>query len=370
MSVRSIKSWISTRSSSKSKSRRSWTRDPEKNKCDVTLQLKRKSGKRDTYYIHTKVLEALDKRRTPYFHKVFEEKAHIVGERASLLSASDEVADKFPLYLDFLYCRSKEEEQQILFNVQNGLDLYKIAEYYGITPLRDMLSKFYRDKTLAFSVVELINESKKFESEDTLESALKQFSQTMQDNESVDEKELEPTFLLRALKKRKELKVPMNRWHSENISCLVALCTQHFKKQLTRSMFYKLTLEEHIPFIDQEAALQLLTVEAEQGYWEDSDNFSSVQGRCIRSLLSDWIGLRNKFESDTAFWKTLRRLSPSILSIILMHATNTARGAEEIKDSGRAMAAEQRDDRSAISVRSMSNRVRIIAPHNMSASTV
>jgi hypothetical protein len=365
MSVQSMRSWISS-STSKAKPRRCWTRDPGKNKCDVTLQMKRMSGKRDTYYMHAKVLERLDKRRAPYFQHVFKEKAHKVGERESLLSASDDIADKFPIYLDYLYCRSKEEEQHMLLNVQNGLDLYKIAKYYGIVPLRHMLSKFYRDKTLAFNVVELINEATKFESEDQLESALEEFAQTMHNNEYVDADQLEPTFLLKALKKRQELKVPMNRLNSENISCLVALCTQNYSKQVTRSMFYKLTLDEHIPFIDQEAALELLIVEAEQGYWEDNDSFSSVQGRCIRSLLSDWIGLRNKFESDTTFWKTLRRLSPSILSILLMHSTNTARGAEAIRDSGRAIDGEQRDDRSVRST--TSNRVRIA--HHMSAATV
>ena len=59
--------------------RYSWTRDPEKNKCDLMLQLKRDSGKRDTYYIHSKVLIELDEHRATYFDKVFMDSAHRVG---------------------------------------------------------------------------------------------------------------------------------------------------------------------------------------------------------------------------------------------------------------------------------------------------
>jgi hypothetical protein len=121
-----------------------------------------------------------------------------------------------------------------------------------------------------------------------------------------------------------------NKVDSENISCLVALCVQQNQDKLTRKMFYSLSSELYIPHIDQEAALQLLTTEQELGYWTDSDTFSSVQSRCIRSLVADWAGLRKKFQSDELYWKALRNLSPSILGVLLMQASKHSQMEEDL----------------------------------------
>jgi hypothetical protein len=321
----SIRSW---KSKSRSKER-CWSRDPGKNKSDWTLHISRESGNTDTYYVHTKVLDKLPPHRVPYFETIFKDNMNQIGDNESEINISDDAADTFSVLLDFLYCSTEKQEHDLLVNVKNGLALYKLAEYYNIRPLQEMLPKFYRDSTLAFNVIEFINEAKKFETSGMLDSAIEQFAHAMHTIEFIEEDQLEPEFLLRAMERRKALKLPMNRWDSENISCLIALCTKHYKYQLTRSLFYKLTHEDYIPFVDQEAAMQILTVEAELNLWSDPDNFSCVQGRCIRSLLGDWAGLRGKFESDSGFWKTLRKLSPSILGILLMHSTGTAHGIEE-----------------------------------------
>jgi hypothetical protein len=253
-----------------------------------------------------------------------------IAESESEITIADQAAaEGFGALLDFLYCTTEEDEQEFLFNVKNGLALYKIADHFEIKPLQEMLCNFYRETTLAFNGVEFINEAKKFDSDGLLKSALHQFAHGMHTTEYIQEDQLEPSFLLQALELRKTLEIPCNRYDSENISCLVALCTQNHKHSINRSLFYKLTHGDYIQYIDQEAALQLLTVEAEMDFWKDTDNFSSVQGRCIRSLLADWTGLREKFDSDAAFWKCLKKLSPSILGILLMHSTGTAHGFEE-----------------------------------------
>ena len=83
-------------------------------------------------------------------------------------------------------------------------------------------------------------------------------------------------------------------------------------------------MEKHAP--DQKSGQRS---ETEEGYWTDTDNFSTVQARSIQSLLSDWVGLRQKFESDAAFWKTLRDLPPNVLGILLMQSTGTAKETED-----------------------------------------
>jgi hypothetical protein len=246
-----------------------------------------------------------------------------IGDRTSELSLPSDVADVFQILLDFLYCASRKEEDELLRNVENGLALYKIAEYFEILPLQIMLVTFYRDTTIPYDVTKLIDGAKKFENKDMLRSGMEQFARTMHTLEYVEEQNLDPLFLIMALKKRKALQVNSTKKDYENISCLVALSTKHYKSKLTRSLFYKLTQEAYIPLIDQEAALQLLTVERELQYWTDTDNFSTVQARCIQSLVSDWSGLRRKFESDSIFWRTLKRLSPNVLGVLLMHSTGT-----------------------------------------------
>jgi hypothetical protein len=247
-----------------------------------------------------------------------------IGDRTSELYLPSHLS--FDSVLDFLYCTTVQEEEDFLFNVKNGLSLYKVAEYFKIKPLQMMLSNFYRETTMPFNVVEFIDGATTLQSKDMFNSGIEQFAQSMHTLDYVEEEKLNPFFLLKALKKRKELGISQTKKDSDNISCLIALCTKHYKDKLTRPIFYKLTQEAYIPYIDQEAALQLLTVESELQYWTDTDNFSTLQARCIHSLLSDWVGLRQKFESDGAFWKTLRGLSQNVLGILLMQSTGTSQG--------------------------------------------
>lgn len=287
-----------------------------------------------------------------------------IGDRTSELALPSDLADVFEVYLDFLY-RGEElvDEEDFLYNVKHGLALYKMAEFFEIVPLRQRLAAFYKANTLPLLGMDLAagagggdlhSESGAGSQNDASKKngavvmvdptgGVERFAKSMHRLEFVEEEKLDPTFLLRALKKRKELGLSgssLSKRDSENISCLVALSTKYHCQTLTRSTFYRLTQEEHLPHIDQEAALQLLTIEVERGFWTDTDNFSTVQARCIQSLLADWKGLRQKFESDGAFWKTLRGLSPNVLGILLMQSSGTVRGKES-QDTREALATSE-----------------------------
>jgi hypothetical protein len=293
----------------------------------------RPTSVRDVYYVHTKVVDQLSPRRVPYFEPIFKDTMKQIGDQCSEICLPCDIADIFDTILDFLYCTNRAEEEDYLFNVKNGLALYKIAEYFRIVPLQTMLVTFYRETTMPFNVMEFVHGASKFNDLEMYDSGIEQFALTMHLMEYIEEDKLEPAFLLLALKKRHRHNPRPSQSDSQNISCLVALCTKHYQTTMTRSMFYKLTQEAYIPHIDQEAALQLLTVETQLGYWEDSENFSTVQARCIRSLLFDWNGLRLKFGSDGAFWKTLRDLSPNVLGILLMQSTGTTKGHNDASTS-------------------------------------
>ena len=302
-----------------------------KSRSDWTIHVvSEEDGAREIYYVHTKVVDDLSSRRVPYFEPVFKDSMKQIGDRTSELSLPSEVAEGFDKLLDFLYCENKKQEEDFLFNVKNGLALKKVAEHFKIEAMQNMLTKFYKDKMTPFHVLEEeARDPTSFEDKENVISEMENFAKTMHTLDYVDEAKLEPSYLLRTLKKRQEMKLTTSKPDSENISCLIALCTKHYRDKMTRKVFYKLTQERYIPHIDQEASLQLLTVESEEGYWTDTDNFSTVQARCIQSLLSDWTGLRQKFESDAAFWKTLRELSPNVLGILLMQSTGTAQEAED-----------------------------------------
>jgi hypothetical protein len=313
----------------------SWRGDRLKSKSDWTIHVARSNdGNRDIYFVHTKIVDDLSPRRVPYFEPIFKDSMRQIGDRTSELTLPSDVADVFDKLLDFLYCADKKQEENFLFNVKNGLGLYKVADHFNVQPLQTMLTKFYRDKTTPFHVMDETTTTKTIDgkkvqvSKGRTRPEMEKFARSMHELDFVDEAKLEPMYLLKALKQRKEMGLTETQRFSENVSCLVALCTNLYREQLTRSMFYKLTQESYIPHIDQEAALQLLTVETEHGYWTDTDNFSTVQARCIQSLLSDWKGLRRKFESDGAFWKALRGLSPNVLGILLMQSTGTSRGTQ------------------------------------------
>ena len=132
------------------------------------------------------------------------------------------------------------------------------------------------------------------------------------------------------LEHRKEMDVDTKKTDFEILSCLIAMCVKENKEKLTCEQFYKLTSNDYIPHIDQEAAVEFLAIERERRFWTDSNSFSSVQSRCIRSLLANWEGLRKKFPSDEAYWKSLRRISPSILGFLLMHASGTVQSEDDV----------------------------------------
>lgn len=306
-----------------------WREDRLKGKSDWTIHVVRSNDEsRDIYYVHTKVVDNLSSRRVPFFEPIFKDKMKQIGDRTSELTLPPDVASAFDKLLDFLYCSDRRQEEEFLFNVKNGLSLYKVAEHFEVEALKAMLTKFYRDKTTPFHFAESTTRTneKGHQSKEEAASPAEQFARDMHTLEYVDELKLDPHYLLKALKKRDEWNLTMTKHDSENISCLIALSTKHCRNKLTRAIFYKMTQEIYIPYIDQEAALQLLTVETELEYWTDTDNFSSVQARCIQALLSDWHGLRKKFDSDGDFWKTLRGLSPNVLGILLMQSTGTAQG--------------------------------------------
>ena len=274
--------------------------------------------------MHKKVFQNLPEDRAECLGPIFKEQMRSKESKGGEIILTDEAADAFDVFLDYLYCKNHREVEKLLKNSENGLALYGFAEHFQIDGLQRLLSDFYRNSTSPENdTLDFINESSnRLLSGGVLDAGLEKFACTLHTMEDIDVKELEPEFLLQALKKRKSMSLTCNRLDSENISCLVALCTLHYKSQLSRKFFYELTHAEYIPFIDQEAALQLLTIETEQKYWEDTDNFSGLQVRCVQSLLKDWKGLRAKFESDTAFWKVLRSIdSGPVLSFLLMHAT-------------------------------------------------
>jgi hypothetical protein len=268
-----------SRSSSRSSTPIDWRDDRFKSKSDWTIHIvhsKDGNGARRLYYVHTKVIDELTTRRIPYFEPIFKDSMKQIGDRTSELYMPSDLL--FDALLDFLYCANEIEEEDFLFNVKNGLSLYKIAEYFKIRSLQSMLCDFYRQTTMPFNVTEYLDGSGSGSASKTLQvrnntremlhSGIEDFAKKMHTLDDVEEEKLDPTFLLKALKKRrKELKIPQTKKESENISCLVALSTKHYKNKLTRSIFYKLTQEAYIPFIDQEAALQLLTVESELQYW-------------------------------------------------------------------------------------------------------
>jgi hypothetical protein len=180
-----------------------------------------------------------------------------------------------------------------------------------------------------------VSSFKSFQSSLKLQRKTKKQKESLADDapasQSANHKEsLGPKALLKVLEQRKKMRIDTKTTDFEIVSCLIAMCLKENKEKLTRTMFYKLTSKGFIPYIDQEAAIEFLTIEEELGFWKDHNNFSSLQSRCIRSVLADWEGLRGKFPSDKAYWGSLRKMSPSILGILLMHASGTSRQDDDM----------------------------------------
>lgn len=302
----------------------------------------------DSYYIDTAALDKLPADRIPLFEQIFMECLEETGNNQSRIVIEDEMAARaFGILLDFLYAKNYDEEVALLSNVQRGQALYRIADYFKVQPLKERVAQFYEAATqgIVSSVTpaespkgrklsknsswgSLVSSASRKDMKKR--SRMETWARDVHTMDCAEQEVLEAETLLDVLKQRKAMGLSFSKVDSENISCLVAVSVESNRDKISREMFYNLTSPEYIPHIDQEAALQFLTVEQEKGFWKDRDNFSSVQSRCIRSLLADWEGLRRKFHSDELYWRALKKLSPSILGILLMHASKTTQGDEDL----------------------------------------
>eukprot|EP00934_Nitzschia_sp_Nitz4_P007285 Nitzschia sp. Nitz4//scaffold30_size153850//612//3638//NITZ4_002754-RA/size153850-augustus-gene-0.64-mRNA-1//-1//CDS//3329547190//7275//frame0 len=258
---------------------RQWSRSQRK--CphsDWTIHIVNpQTGRRDTYYIHTKALDSLPDHRSPYFEPIFTEKLkHVGNQESELIINDDTVAEGFGIFLDFLYATSANEEESLLNNVKRGMIIFGYANYFQVLALKRMLATFYRRNTSALiqdtppSSTASSSMPKLFQKRSSQcyrdpppepESPMDAFARSMATIKYIDDAQLQLEYFIQVLERRKQLNITSSTAESKNISCLVAMCAEHNRKSLTRRLFYKLTHKDYIPHINQQAALKLLTIE-------------------------------------------------------------------------------------------------------------
>jgi hypothetical protein len=313
---------------------------------------------KESYYIQSKILDSLPKERIPLFHRILSQCMEEIGENESRLVIKDnETADGFAIFLDLLYAKNEQAESALLNNPRNRRVLHRFAEYFGAKALKGYITENYchgpgtmqstkrmaelqhdsndgkndsdtrtREPSpyLSSCPVNILEVSKTIvqnpSQRQQRRTRMSQVAELLPTMEEANGSLLEPENLLRLLKQRHKEHPEPNRADSEIASCLVAFCIEKYKSELTRDVFYQLTRREYMTYIDQEAAIRILTAEVELDYWKDPDNLSSVQTRCTRSLLEDFEGFRNSFGSDDDCWKALRGLAPNVLALLLTHA--------------------------------------------------
>ena len=135
---------------------------------------------------------------------------------------------------------------------------------------------------------------------------------------------LNPELLVQVVQKSKTLRRNY-KCSSSKLSQLVAGCAQAHFHMLTKTSFYMLTDEEHLPCIEPIAAIKLLATETMLLGGEEEEpprgESSSLRERCVDAIAKSWHKVRNDVEESPLISSQMKAIGSGLLFEILLKAT-------------------------------------------------
>ena len=275
----------------------SWRLDASQSLSDWKIRIHhQRKGCTTEYHVHKNIL-AVGPRKSEYFSSLFRCSDRLAESvlQTSEIVLEDMAADAFPCLLDFMY--SPTDNAHV--TTENAIALRYLAQYFGIRLLHKKVMDFLRQDINISTVNSYICDSFLFQDEkisgfvaETCAINIVEISPTSKLIQTVD-----PEFFLHIITSP-EIDTCSASGH---LSILVASYCSFHKDRIDYEIFRRLTHRNHMPFVDREASLPLLEMEADLRHDEIQQTgggdakktsvlgeFSCLQQRCIKVLALHW----------------------------------------------------------------------------------
>jgi hypothetical protein len=298
----------------------SWRQSPAVSFSDWTIQVVRKrSGSKDIYHVHRRVL-AVGPRRSEYFASLFQSSAQKRSSNNSRLDLAEAEADIFDMVLDYMYSDSYEPK----LTTETAFAVYSLAETLEIQHLMQAVTEFHRQKMTKSNLVDFMALSKNYKDTTLFDAVVEKCAEEIRSLDKEFAAQIEPQHLLKVLLKCKTL--PRSyKCGSSRLSQLVAECLVAQFPKYTPEIFYNLTDREHLPFIDPNAAVKILSVQGKLFLTNQNQSVHKgskcLHDRCIISITKNWSELREQIESDRSLAECLTHIPSTVLAEVLMTTT-------------------------------------------------
>lgn len=295
--------------------RLTWRMDPKQSlsdwKIEVVVSGENEDPCSNVYHVHQCVL-AVGHKKSNFFVKLFCGPFSESVTKSSCMEFEQEVADAFPILLDYLY----SHEDKLDVTTENIPVLMKLADYLDIQSVRDEIAKYCLKNlgTQTCAIFYGYGEDYKILSlqEAAIDICLINLEAICPDSSSIAS-DSRLTFWLEL---QKHMKNAFDEYLLHFSRLVAAFCFCN-KATLNIDDFKALTSSKDLPQIHYKAAELLIQVELELEN-HNATELSDLQERCIDALATAW-------EVHTLSMEPLVHLSPLVLSALMKKITDNAK---------------------------------------------
>eukprot|EP00536_Pseudo-nitzschia_multiseries_P015220 jgi/Psemu1/217216/e_gw1.841.13.1 len=294
----------------------SWRTSPQQSQSDWTITIESvPEGTISNYHVHKSVLVNDGHKGSDFFARLINE-TDVTD--AKPIKIHEDAARLIKNMLDYMYANDDE----LAISCESAIGLRHLSHFFGIRGLAKRVNRFINEDVSLENMETYLETTSAFDDMQTTSLLADRCASEIENISPLSSlvAEMDPSFILSIVSSRKFNR----RKHSSHMSHIM---TGYFITQrgaIDGHVFEELTAEEHLPYVDQEAALPLLILEAAlvRESADETTPLSSLQLRCIEGILPMFnssnaaIGDSEKKSRQTAMLKIPRKVLAEILSML------------------------------------------------------
>uniref|UniRef100_A0A7S4AWR2 BTB domain-containing protein n=1 Tax=Pseudo-nitzschia australis TaxID=44445 RepID=A0A7S4AWR2_9STRA len=295
----------------------SWRLSPEQNKSDWSITIESvPEGTVSRYHVHKRVLVNGGIKGSDFFARLIND-TDITDTKP--IKIHEDAAKLMQNMLDYMYAIDDELE----ITSDSAVGLRHLSQFFGIRGLAKRVNCFINEDISLDTMDVYLETTSAFDDMQTIDLLADRCASEIEKISPLSSlvAEMDPSFILSIVSSQKFNR----RKHSSHMSHIM---TGYFITQrgaIDGHVFEELTAEECLPYVDQEAALPLLILEAAlvRESADETTPLSSLQLRCIEGILPMFsssanhsIGDGEKKSRQTAMLKIPRKVLAEILSML------------------------------------------------------
>lgn len=287
--------------------------------------------KMDVYNLHRNIV-GFGPRKSNFLMKEFcrqmESRDYKQGANITKIFLPPYQAEAFPLVLDYIYY-TKEVKQTL--TAQRACAVFKIAELLDVPPLREAIAEFYQQTLSLKNMTDFVTAATKANADRLIfisrakigglifekpELAGLVMPSVMVGILKLNTQQLQELQSKNPQRYPEKLKLSQSRMWSK----VAYVCASHNHTVITKEQFEAMAHEDCLPAIDVSVAYNMLMLDAR--FTPNNTEYTSLQKRCVKSILDDWEAFHKSFNSPDAVPDDLQKLPSHVLTDILMKSMN------------------------------------------------